>query len=179
MHRGVLHGEAPVDPPKSGFDVDGDLYVDPNTGDWFLNPATISNSSANPGSILYIDVDGKIKPVYTPTPQTTYIMVDGVPAGSAKDPTIFGEKAKIDMDPNNYVWTSGSSPQKNEIEHAFVHFTEGPDTDGDSDSKPDVWMTFSGDRLSNNGDSYIDFEFLQKKLFKNDDGTFSVQTEER
>ena len=60
----------------------------------------------------------------------------------------------MDDNPNDWTWVSNPVNNKQDLKHAFLHVSK--DADGD------VWVTIAATRLSNNGDAYIDFEFLQK-----------------
>ncbi|WP_367754571.1 T9SS type A sorting domain-containing protein [Flavobacterium sp. WC2430] len=117
------------------------------------------------GSLLY---PGTIDPV-----PVTFFLKDPF----QNDPTIFTSSNKINDNPNTYTWGPGSSPNKNEIQNCGAHFSYGKDgmdggisTNGTSFSFPitgnskDLWCLFAGDRQVTNGSSYIDFEFLQKRL---------------
>src|SRR5690606_13930745 len=159
-----LTGTVDAGPPDQGFEVDGNLLVGPVNGDWFL-----ANGAFNPGapvqSVLHVDA-GEVKPMFL---DKTFIFRDGVPGVEAGDLTIFASSNAINDDPNTYQWGAGSSPPKDEIQNCFVHFAEKENLDG----KNDIWMYFAGDRATTNGNAYIDFEFLQKKLTMNPDGTFT------
>ncbi|MEJ7829468.1 MAG: hypothetical protein WKF91_14765, partial [Segetibacter sp.] len=52
------------------------------------------------------------------------------------------------------------------INNALYHVSRDP-------SNNNQWAFIAGDRLSTNGTSYIDFEFLQGSVIKNADGTFT------
>src|SRR6266704_654726 len=44
---------------------------------------------------------------------------------------------------------------------------------GQKDGNGDTWIIIAADRLSNNGDDYIDFEFLQNTLSPTNSGGFT------
>ena len=73
---------------------------------------------------------------------------------------------KVSDNPNSYNWVVGSVPQKDDIGNGYVHFSV--------DGSGNRWVAVGGDRRAINGDSYIDFEFLQNGLNKNSDGTFTA-----
>jgi hypothetical protein len=89
------------------------------------------------------------------------------------DPSIFTGSNKINDNPNQildaggriinkgFTWGPGSSPNKNEIQNAGLHFTHG---DGIGSPASHLWALFAGDRQVTNGSSYIDFEFLHQPL---------------
>jgi hypothetical protein len=62
-------------------------------------------------------------------------------------------------------WSEHSSPGKDDIQNGYLRFFE--------DGLGDLWAFVGGDRATTNGTSYIDFEFLQKSLFKDPDGGFT------
>ena len=70
---------------------------------------------------------------------------------------------------NDYVsalrWFENSAPDKNDINNALYHVSR--------DGTNNQWIFISGDRLSTNGTSYIDFELLQGTITQNSNGTFT------
>ncbi|HSP84082.1 MAG TPA: hypothetical protein VLN72_10170, partial [Gillisia sp.] len=170
----LIKGAVPVQTPLGGFAVDGDAiagtpadYIE--VGDWFFKNLG-DPANADPGGIFRkVGVD--LIPVY----DYTYFLQDDIPMGNIKDATIFTTAAKIDQDPNTYTWGSGSSPPKNEIQNVAAHFTYGDpdmiDSYGNPGNPDDLWVLFAADRSVTNGDSYIDFEFLQAGLTMTGVGT--------
>ncbi|PKP44879.1 MAG: hypothetical protein CVT95_10315, partial [Bacteroidetes bacterium HGW-Bacteroidetes-12] len=147
-------GIAPVDPPAEGFNIDGTLKVNSTIGDW------LSGTGAG-GFVL--NADG------TPAnPGTTFWMKDNYDDGTNQD-NVFSGAYKINENPTNWLWQLGAiSPGKNDMNNAFVHFT--------TSSNGNVWVIFAADRLTGGtNNSYMDFEFLQNSLIKNDNGTFTTQ----
>ncbi|HET9346545.1 MAG TPA: hypothetical protein VFO05_12675 [Candidatus Limnocylindrales bacterium] len=77
-----------------------------------------------------------------------------------------------------WMWTTGSVPDKDNIEDAFAaayncdDFPSGGGF-GDPDSDPDLCLYFGLDRFANNGDAQVGFWFFQSEHAKNPDGTFS------
>ncbi|SFO00021.1 immunoglobulin domain-containing protein, partial [Salegentibacter flavus] len=166
----IVEGAVPVQTPLGGYGVDGDATAgtpDPTynlVGDWFFEDYDDPNNT-NPGGIFRRDpINGTLNPIY----DNTFFLQDDVPMGNVKDATIFTTVAKIDQDPNTYTWGEGSSPNKNEIQNVAVHFAYGDDGMLDFFGQPgdpdDLWALFAADREVTNGDSYIDFEFLQASL---------------
>ncbi|MFA6950300.1 MAG: hypothetical protein WCQ70_06415, partial [Lentimicrobiaceae bacterium] len=151
-------GVAPVLTPVLGFGVDGDAvanYPSPGmystAGDWFANPPY-----CGPCSIFNMSTPD---PFDVNFPLTIHYNDpwEGV------DPTIFTQSSKI-YDPydETFKWGDGYVPNKNEINNATAHFTWGnPALGGDT---TDLWCVFAADRMVNNGDAYIDFEFLQSPV---------------
>src|SRR5204863_7257736 len=68
-------------------------------------------------------------------------------------------------DPNTWTWTTGSASSKTDITNVLMHIA--------TDANGHSWLIIAADRASANGDSYIDFEFLQNTLTLNANGTFS------
>ncbi len=161
-----IRGVAPVLYPAGGFAVDGDAianYVQPgtfaNVGDWFW----FADYPGTGGSVFNMS---------TPDPYDlnyplSYHWNDGWMQGT--DLTVFDGSNKIDDHPSTYAWKAGSAPNKNEINNATVQFSWGDPALGGVAT--DLWCSFAADRMVNNGDAYIDFEFLQKPLTMN--GTIS------
>ncbi|MEY4084537.1 MAG: hypothetical protein RL074_324 [Bacteroidota bacterium] len=63
-------------------------------------------------------------------------------------------------------WTLGTANNKTDMNNALIHFT--------TDANGNVWFVFAADRLSNSGNAYIDFEFLQDELTKTATGFAST-----
>uniref|UniRef100_UPI0012FFCAC0 immunoglobulin domain-containing protein n=1 Tax=Salegentibacter sediminis TaxID=1930251 RepID=UPI0012FFCAC0 len=175
----IIEGAVPVKTPIGGFAVDGDARAgvpDPTynlVGDWFFEDFNDQNNT-DPGGIFRRDlINETLIPIY----DFTYFLQDSIPMGNMKDPTIFTTDAKIDQDPNTYTWGEGSSPPKNEIQNVAAHFTYGDDQMldylGNPGNPDDLWVLFAADRAVTNGDSYIDFEFLQDSLTMTGLGTGS------
>ena len=137
------------------FEIDGNLFSNNPGGiiglgdDWLNGPA-------GPGTGVLFN-NGQPK-----DPSTTIHILDNV--GNA-DSDVFDGSNKVFANPNSYKWKSGSVPQKDDIENGLVYFTE--------DNSGNHWMRLAGDRGSIKGESYIDFEFLQARLMKNANGTFT------
>jgi hypothetical protein len=150
---------APVNPPPGGFAIDGGLkantptqpttaqpWLAPNQGDWF--PGT-----GGTGGSVFTVTNGVIT------------AVDPSRSGRATDvfnsnDGVFTNGSKF----NDYIsalnWFTNSAPDKNDINNALYHVSQNP-------ANNDQWVFVSGDRLSTNGTSYIDFELLQGTVTKN------------
>src|SRR5436190_10235365 len=146
-------GIAPVDFPSGGFAIDGNLGAntpDANSGDWLL----LNGVSGAGGAFL--------DPAGTPlNPLATFHFID---AYNGKDIVFAGGQKWFD-NPTNWTWTINKASAKTDINNVLLHVTR--DADGHT------WVMVAADRLSTSGDSYIDFEFLQNTLTRNDNGTFS------
>ena len=157
-------GRAPVETPPIGFGIDGDANANTypatpsfsNTGDWF------SNGASGSGMSLF-DMSDITSP-YT----FNYYSDQSIhyeDAWSGEDPTILTGSTKV-SDPYgvNFTWGPGQNPNKNEINNAVIHFTFGSNANGLTGNPDDLWCVFAADRQVNNGDAYIDFEFLQSRV---------------
>lgn len=143
---------APVLIPSGGFAIDGGLKANTptaNIGDWFPGPGGTG------GSVF----DASANPINA---STTGRKTD--PYNSSSD-DIFTTGSKFNDYISNLHWTSSSAPDKNDINNALYHVAR--------DASNNQWAFIAGDRLSTNGTSYIDFEFLQGSVTENSDGTFT------
>ena len=95
-------------------------------------------------------------------PTKIFHVVDGI---KKADASVFAKSDKVFHDPNTYNWKGGSVPQKDDMENCNFYLFQ--------DASGDLWGAMSGDRRATNGNSYIDFEFLQNTLTKNPDGSFT------
>ena len=146
LRPGIVHVPVPV----GGFSIDGDLSPDLSvgTGDWLLdNNATgsgVLNSTGTP-----ID------------PSFTFHLKD--PCTSNED-FVFAGGMKWTDDPGTWKYTVGKSSPKTDINNVLMHVAE--------DAAGHTWLIIAADRLATSGDSYIDFEFLQKPVVRTSDGSF-------
>ena len=72
---------------------------------------------------------------------------------------IFDGGNKLFQDPNTWGWRSQKPPAKDDINTAMVFLALNPIDNH-------IWLAISGDRLSTNGTSYLDFEFYQNSITK-------------
>ncbi len=145
-------GVAPVLVPAGGFAIDGDLLANrpsAGAGDW------LPGSSGTGTSVL--DANGV--PL---NPAMTFHYID--PYNDGSDDT-FGGGLKWTDNPNDWRWNRGGASSKTDINNVLFHVA--------SDADGHTWVVVAADRLSNSGDSYIDFEFLQNPLTRNSDGSFT------
>src|SRR6476620_3788543 len=148
---------APVNPPTGGFAIDGGLrsgtpVISPfnsTHGDWYPGTTgtggSVFNASGAPIDPL---TSGRANPdAYT------------------SNDNVFTTGSKF----NDYIgdlhWFTNSAPDKNDINNALYHISR--------DAANNQWAFMAGDRLSTNGTSYIDFEFLQGTVAVNSNGTFT------
>ena len=150
-----IYGQfAPVLTPKGGFAIDGGLRANTPTidqGDWYPGAANSGSGESVFGA------DGK--PIVSET------------SGSASgenfnsNDNIFTNGSKFNSYISDLRWFTNSAPDKNDINNALYHVAR--------DDGNNQWIFISGDRLSTNGTSYIDFELLQGTVVQNTDGTFT------
>ncbi|MBI5539621.1 MAG: gliding motility-associated C-terminal domain-containing protein [Bacteroidia bacterium] len=131
---------APTLIPVGGFQIDGGLQSNTpisGVGDWTLGTggSFVLNSNGTP-------VD----------PTRTQLVYDDF--NTSSDMTFQG--GKFNDDPNTWTWSYSSASSKNDINNALYHLA--------ADASNNTWLIVAGDRLSTNGTSYIDFEFLQNTL---------------
>jgi len=136
------NGVAVVSPPTGGFAIDGDLQANTpanNVGDW------VPAGNGNGGAVLTnagLPVNSAL----------TFHLVD--PFNTAENNFAGGQK--VDDNPNAWSWVTNPVNNKQDINHALIHFA--------TDANGHNWVIVSGDRLSTNGNAYIDFEFLQNTM---------------
>ena len=152
----VVNGVAPDGEP-GGFGIDGNLRANSPGGAF----STASDWTPGPAGI---GVGKLLCPSGAPIDATkTFHIVD---LTGNDDLNVFAESDKVQDDPNTYNWKAGSVPQKDDINNGLIHLSLEPITG-------DLWAMMGGDRRATNGDSYIDFEYLQNTLTKNLDGSFT------
>ncbi len=145
----------------------------------------VTDGTAGDGDIFEIDgnlAGGDGSPVgdfdWTPLwptaitdPESPLIVVDGpmvwlVDGIKGADASVFAKSDKVFHDPSTYNWKTGSTPPKDDMNNCLFYLF--------MDEAGDVWGAMGGDRRAINGSSYIDFEFLQKALIMEDDGSFTT-----
>ncbi|MDI6034838.1 gliding motility-associated C-terminal domain-containing protein [Flavobacterium sp. LB2P84] len=134
-------GIAPVNTPTGGFNIDGTLISNTAAGDWVDGTGTGGFILNNSGTPLNIG--------------TTYHLYD--PYNISSD-DIFGGGDKVGDNPNSWSWVTGTANDKTDMNNALIHLS--------TDSNGSVWVVFAADRLSNSGNAYVDFEFLQTTMSK-------------
>ena len=150
-------GLANIMNPAGGFNLEGDLYANTPTvgqGDWTYDPGLYPGAGRG---VLYTNGE----PI---NPNVTYHLIDSFTTAD----NIFGSGPgiKYDANPNLWNWTSAKALSKDDMNHVLIHF----DTEMGTGHR---WVFVAADRESDNGDAYIDFEFLQNTLTvtTNADGT--------
>ncbi|NQY87895.1 MAG: DUF11 domain-containing protein [Colwellia sp.] len=126
------------------FQLEGNAVQDGVPGeDW----ATLYNNGANTGgsSIKFTDI------------------LHDEPDAMGNDPTVFTGGRKDIQDISSWGHKTGSSPDKDEITHAYAAaYAKGTDT----------IVYFGADRISNKGDAFMGFWFFKKHIESLGDGSF-------
>ncbi len=142
---------APVNPPLGGFHIDGGLKANTptiNVGDWIFGPGGTGDSVLRYNGTPFVAANSGLKR-------------DLFNSGSD---SVFAQGSKFNDYISSLHWTASTAPNKNDINNAMYHVTT---------SGSDQWIMMGGDRLSTDGTSYIDFEFLQDSVKVNSNGTFT------
>ena len=144
-------GVAPLIVPSGGFSIDGDVMANApvaNVGDW------LTSTNGTGGGVL----NAAGVPL---NPTTTFHFID---AYSTTSDLIFAGGLKWTDDPNLWRWVTGKASSKTDINNALLHVA--------TDAGGHSWVVVAADRASTSGESYIDFEFLQNSLVRNNNGAF-------
>jgi hypothetical protein len=72
---------------------------------------------------------------------------------------IFDGGNKLFQNPNDWGWRSQKPPAKDDINNSLVFLALNP-------ANNHIWVAMTGDRMSTNGTSYLDFEFYQNSITK-------------
>jgi hypothetical protein len=121
------------------FELDGNAVNDPNVPgiDW----ADVFANQGQPGNTFVTDVVNLNDNIFT--------------GGGSKD----------GRDVSSWRWTSGSAPDKDDLEHAYAYLA--------TDAAGNEIVYFGADRFSNSGDSDIGFWFFKQAVSVNPNGTFN------
>src|SRR6187402_393216 len=126
------------------FTIDGFLQRQVGTeGDWLAGPGGATN-------IVFTDAGVPLVPL-------AYRAVDLFNDQTNDD--IFDGGNKLFQNPNDWGWRSQKPPAKDDINNAMVFLATNPVDNH-------IWLAISGDRMSTNGTSYLDFEFYQNPITK-------------
>ncbi len=140
-------GKALVTPPTGNFAIDGNLQANVPTpagvGDW------LPGGAGSGGNVL--NANGTVV-----NPLITYHLTDLYSSNSDNN---FAGGKKFNDDPNTWTWVSNPVGAKVDMNNALIHFA--------IDANGHKWIIIAADRKSDNGDAYIDFEFLQNTLTVN------------
>jgi hypothetical protein len=170
--------------PSTWLELDGNIRADAPPGpihDWG-NSGAVSPTNSCPAVPGVVNVSGSgglfncgspgagsappNAPTLTPAASADPSIVSAVfvvdPVSSdttacgAGDPTVFGGGLKNGADINTFTSTTGSVPAKDDLSNIYAVSRIRPDGHHE--------LFFAAERLVNNGDSHMDFEFLQSKV---------------
>jgi hypothetical protein len=146
--------------PVGGFHINGKPRADSTVGDW------IKGSNNTLGSFVIKQEGTSWLPV---DPSTTKFHQEAFNGNG--DLILSG---KTDANPNTgWKWSTGKATAKCDIGSGLFHVGLAPDPS--NAAKKQTWAFIAGDRLTTNGTSYIDFQFMQgimKRVGTGTTGTF-------
>jgi len=131
--------------------IDGNLVAEPGGTDWLDGPTACV---AGTGGLL--NNTGTPK---APMPSGFLFVTNSLDGVGGADTTRFTGGSKFNQNPSAWAWDCQKPNDKVDINHGFVGIS--------LDASNHLWAVVAGDRSSNNGDAYIDFEFLQHSFFRN------------
>src|SRR6186713_983247 len=140
-------GNAPMQylPPFPGlFAIDGYLQRQGVNGDW------LQAAGGSADNFIFTDAG-------LPAPGIKFSFLKKDLFNDQTNDEIFDGGNKLNQDPNVWGWRSQKPPAKDDINNAAGWVAINP-----ADSH--IWLAISGDRMSTNGTSYIDFEFYQNAI---------------
>ena len=145
-------GTAPVVPPTGFMAIDGFLQRQGGVGDWLAAPG---GSAA--GTYLFNST----------APGTPAIVAPGLifhklDRFNDADDEGFDGGNKLFQNPNVWGWSSKKQLNKDDMHNAMIFITQNPVPDASGINH--IWALISGDRSSENGTSYLDFEFYQTEI---------------
>ncbi|MFV8344239.1 T9SS type A sorting domain-containing protein [Flavobacterium sp. XS2P39] len=157
-----IYGQfANVNPPLGGFAIDGGLRANTPTSP---SPFTSNQGDWYPGAggtgLSVFENSGNVIP-----PATTQTSGRAAAESFNGNDNVFTNGSKFNDFVSSLRWFVNSAPDKNDINNALYHVSR--------DGINNQWIFISGDRLSTNGTSYIDFELLQGGIVQNANGTFT------
>ena len=115
----------------------------PTAGDWFAGPGGTNNIVFTDNCVALVPLAFHLTDLYDD--QTNDDIFDG---GN-----------KLFQDPNTWGWRSQKPPAKDDINNSLVFLALNPIDNH-------IWLAMTGDRMSTNGTSYLDFEFYQNPITK-------------
>ena len=123
--------------------IDGFAHRQGTAGDWLPGPGGATNVVFTPDC--------------TPLVPLAYHLTDLW--NDQVNDDIFDGGNKLFQDPNTWGWRSQKPPAKDDINNAMIFIALNPVDNH-------IWVAISGDRMSTNGTSYLDFEFYQNSITK-------------
>jgi hypothetical protein len=123
--------------------IDGFVTRQAAAGDWLPGPGGATNTVFTSNCVALVPIAYRLLDLYDD--QTNDDIFDG---GN-----------KLNDNPNDWEWRSQKPPAKDDINTSMVFIAVNPIDNH-------IWLAISGDRLSTNGTSYLDFEFYQNTITK-------------
>jgi hypothetical protein len=123
--------------------IDGFIQRQGTAGDWQAGPGGTTNVVFTNNCVALVPL--------------AYRLID--PYNDLVNDDIFDGGNKLFQNPNDWGWRSQKPPAKDDINTAMVFIALNPIDNH-------IWVAISGDRLSTNGTSYLDFEFYQNTITK-------------
>jgi hypothetical protein len=143
-------GTANVVAPVGGMKLDGYLQRQTGVGDWLKGAGALNGA----GTYLFND-DGTVAAPYNGAAYSGLIFHKMDLFNDANDEGFDGGN-KLFHDPNTWGWSSKKQLNKDDMNHSMVFITR--------DNNDHIWVLISGDRASENGTSYLDFEFYKNEI---------------
>ena len=143
-------GTANVVAPIGGMKLDGYLQRQTGVGDWLKGAGALNGA----GTYLFND-DGSIAAPYNGAAYSGLIFHKVDLYNDANDEGFDGGN-KLFHNPNTWGWSSKKQLNKDDMNHSMVFITR--------DANDHIWVLISGDRASENGTSYLDFEFYKNEI---------------
>src|SRR6185436_21133212 len=112
-------------------------------GDWLPGPGGATNVVFNNSCVAQVPLAYRLTDLFN----------------DQDNDDIFDGGNKLNDNPNDWGWRSQKPPAKDDINTAMVFIALNP-------ADNHIWVAISGDRMSTNGTSYLDFEFYQNPITK-------------
>src|SRR6187200_3055306 len=123
--------------------IDGFIQRQGAAGDWQAGPGGTTNVVFTNSCVALVPFAYRLTDLFND--QTNDDIFDGC--------------NKLFQNPNDWGWRSQKPPAKDDINTAMVFLALNPVDNH-------IWIAISGDRMSTNGTSYLDFEFYQNPITK-------------
>ena len=143
-------GTANVVAPVGGMKLDGHLKRQSAVGDWLKGSGTFNGV----GTYLFND-DGTIAAPYNGA-EYSGLIFHKIDRQNDQNDEGFDGGNKLFQNPNVWGWSSKKQLSKDDMNNSLVFITR--------DANDHIWVLISGDRKSENGTSYLDFEFYKKEI---------------
>ena len=143
-------GTAPVLKPIGEMKLDGYLQRQSGVGDWLKGAGDLNGN----GTYLFND-NGSIASFYSGAEYAGLIFHKIDRQNDQADEGFDGGN-KLFHDPNTWGWSRKKQLSKDDMNHSMVFITR--------DAFDNIWVLISGDRKSENGTSYLDFEFYKNEV---------------